>query len=253
MSAYESLAGAYDGLTRDVDYGAVCAFLETVLQSVGKQPRDVLDLACGTGSMALLLAERGYRVLGADISEDMLTVAAQKAAALGENAPYFICQPMQRLRLPQPVDAVTCLLDSLNYLDEPEDCKKTIERVFRALRPGGVFFFDINTPQKLRGLDGQVFLDENEDSYCVWRAEFDQEENRCYYGIDLFRRRGTLWERSFEQHCEYAYDPAELTAWLEAAGFAQVRQFADCRMEPPRVDEQRIYFCAIKPETEETT
>lgn len=250
MSAYEALAGAYDGLTQDVDYGAIAAFFETVLQSLGRKPVDLLDLACGTGSMSVLLARRGYRVIGADISEEMLTVAAQKAA--GEaNPPFFIRQPMQRLRLPQPVDAVACLLDSLNYLDEPEDCKKTIERVFRALRPGGVFFFDINTPAKLRGLDGQVFLDENDDSYCVWRADFDENERRCYYGIDLFRRSGSLWERSFEQHCEYAYEPAELTAWLQAAGFSEVRQLADCRMEPPRENEQRIYFCAVKSATEE--
>lgn len=252
MSAYETLAGAYDGLTRDVDYAAVCDYLETVLQSLGRKPRDLLDLACGTGSVSVLLARRGYRVLGADISEDMLTVAAQKAAELGEDAPYFICQPMQRLRLPQPVDAVVCLLDSLNYLDEPEDCKRTFERVCRALRPNGVFIFDINTPRKLRGLDGQVFLDENEDSYCVWRADFDEAERRCYYGIDLFRRRGALWERSFEQHCEYAYAPDELTAWLHEAGFSEVRQFGDRRLEPPQSEEQRIYFCALKHETEES-
>lgn len=253
MNAYETLAAAYDGLTRDVDYDAICDFLETVLQSLGRKPDDLLDLACGTGSMSVLLARRGFRVLGADISEEMLTVAAQKAAELGENAPYFICQPMQRLRLPQQVDAVVCLLDSLNYLDEPSDCQKTIERVYRALRAGGVFFFDINTPHKLRGLDGQVFLDENEDSYCVWRADFDGQENRCYYGIDLFRRRGTLWERSFEQHCEYAYDPTVLTSWLYAAGFSEVRQYADCRLELPRDGEQRIYFCAVKPAEEDAT
>lgn len=167
--------------------------------------------------MSVLLAERGYRVIGADISEEMLTAAAQKAAAMAENPPFFICQPMQRLTLPEPVEAIVCLLDSLNYLTEPEDCRKTFHRVWRALRPGGMFFFDINTPQKLRGLDGQVFLDENDESYCVWRAEFDEEENCCYYGIDLFRRRGALWARSFEQHCEYAYDPDTLEQWLREA------------------------------------
>ena len=161
---YETLAGAYDGLTTDVDYAAVLQFFETVLQRAGHSPKTVLDLACGTGSMSVLLAERGYRVIGADISEEMLTAAAQKAAAMAENPPFFICQPMQRLTLPEPVEAIVCLLDSLNYLTEPEDCRKTFHRVWRALRPGGMFFFDINTPQKLRGLDGQVFLDENDES-----------------------------------------------------------------------------------------
>lgn len=252
MSAYEALAGAYDGLTRDIDYAAVCDYLESLLQRLGRKPRELLDLACGTGSVSILLAQRGYRVLGADISEEMLTVAAQKAANLPCTPPYFIRQPMQRLTLPQPVDAVVCLLDSLNYLDEPSDCRETFRRVFRALRPNGVFLFDINTPTKLRALDGQVFLDENDDSYCVWRADFDGEENRCYYGMDLFRRRGALWERSFEQHCEYAYDPTELTQWLTEAGFCEVRLFGDRSLGAPARDEQRIYFAALKCDTEET-
>lgn len=243
--AYESLAASYDGLTKDVPYESILDFLESILQKSGKRPETALDLACGTGSMSLLLAKRGYRVIASDVSEEMLTVAAQKAAVL-ERPPFFICQPMQRLRLPEPVDAVFCLLDSLNYLDEPEDCRRTFERVFRALKPDGVFLFDINTPEKLRSLDGQVFLDENEESYCVWRAEFDEGENCCYYGIDLFRREGERWKRSIEQHCEYAYDPQTLAVWLAEAGFRRVEQYGDCRMEAPAAGEQRIYFAAYK-------
>lgn len=246
MTAYHTLAASYDGLTRDIDYPAICDFIETVLHKAAVTPESVLDLACGTGSMSVLLAKRGYHVLGADISEEMLTVAAQKAAEMDENAPFFIRQPMQRLRLPQPVDAVVCLLDSLNYVTDPEDCRKTFTCVFAALRPGGAFVFDINAPAKLRALDGQIFLDENEESYCVWRAEFDDAENRCYYGIDLFRKCKELWRRSFEQHCEYAYDPQLLTQWLYDAGFARVIRYGDCRMTPPAPDERRIYFCAEK-------
>lgn len=245
--AYETLAAAYDGLTEDIPYAETLGFLETVLHRAGQHPQTVLDLACGTGSLSVLLAQRGYRVLAADCSEEMLTVAAQKCAAL-EHPPFFIRQPMQRLRLPELVDAVFCLLDSLNYVTEPEDVRRTFRRVLQALRPGGTFLLDINTPQKLRGLDGQVFLDENEDSYCVWRAEFDPDERICYYGIDLFRRQGKLWQRSFEQHCEYAYEPDELTAWLTEAGFVNIRQFGDRRLEAPTPQEQRIYFCAEKKE-----
>ena len=245
MIAYSSLASAYDGLTTDIPYDTILDFLEAILHKSGKRPEPVLDVACGTGSMSLLLAQRGYRVLASDISEEMLTVAAQKTIHLA-NQPFYICQSMQRLRLPEPVDAVFCLLDSLNYLDEPTDCKKTFERVYKSLKSGGMFLFDINTPEKLKGLDGQVFLDENEESYCVWRVEFDEAENRCYYGIDLFRKRAALWERSFEQHCEYAYSPEQLCAWLKECGFSEIRQYGDCVMQAPRSGEQRIYFSAVK-------
>ena len=249
MEAYGALAESYDRLTNDVDYGATVEFYDEILKREGVTPRSVADLACGTGSVGILFAQRGLRVIGVDISEEMLTVAAQKAMAM-EHPPFFVRQKMQNLRLPQPVDAVVCLLDSLNYLDEPADCRKTLTRVFENLAPGGVFLFDINTPAKLRALDGQVFLDENEDSYCVWRAEFDREENRCYYGIDLFRRAGKLWQRSFEQHCEYAYEPQTLCRWLEEAGFSRVEQFGDCRLSAPMEGEQRIYFAAYKEEME---
>ena len=95
----------------------------------------------------MLLAGRGYRVIGADLSEDMLAEAEQKARELPEGSrPFFICQPMQRLRLAEPVDAVICALDSLNYLTRPDDCRKTLRRVYNALKSGGLFVFDINTP-----------------------------------------------------------------------------------------------------------
>ena len=246
MSAYEALAGAYDGLTWDIPYEKILGFIEAVLQEAGKKPETVLDLACGTGSMSVLLAQRGYRVLGADISEEMLTVAAEKAAELADNPPYFIRQPMQRLRLPEPVDLVVCLLDSLNYLPGPEECVSTFHRVYQALRPGGCFLFDINTPCKLKALDGQIFLDETDDTYCVWRAEFDAQENRCYYGMDLFRRCGALWERSFEQHREYAFEPQKLEKWLTEAGFFRVCQYGDRAFCRPAEDEQRIYFSCVR-------
>ena len=112
MNAYTSLAEAYDRLTWDVDYDGILTFLETLLRERGTQARTVLDLACGTGSLSVLLAKRGYRVIGADLSEDMLAVASEKANELEENVPFFICQRMERLRLPEPVDCVVCCLDS---------------------------------------------------------------------------------------------------------------------------------------------
>lgn len=246
MSAYESLAAQYDGLTYDVDYGAMLDFIESILREKSKTPQTALDLACGTGSLSVLLAQRGYQVIGADLSQDMLTVAYDKAMELPDNPPYFICQPMQKLRLPQPVELVVCCLDSINYLTKPADCQETFHRVHRCLTPGGIFVFDINSEEKLRGLDGQVFLDENDDVYCVWRTEFSQEERLCYYGMDIFTHHGTNWERSFEEHREYAYSVDQLTDFLREAGFVNIRAYADRQLMPPRTGEQRIYFSAEK-------
>lgn len=245
MDAYKALASSYDRLTSDVDYKALVEFYWEILRREKVSPRTALDLACGTGSVTKLLCKKGLKTIGVDLSEDMLTQAQQKTAGL-ENRPMFICQPLQRLRLRRGVDLAVCALDSLDYITEPEDCRQAIFRVYRALNPGGTFIFDVNTPEKLRAMDGQVFLDEDDDVYCVWRGEFDEETNICSYGMDLFQRRGEFWERSFEEHQEYAYSEATLRGFLKDAGFTRIEVFADRKLERPCPGEQRIYFKARK-------
>ncbi len=246
MNAYTSLAESYDRLTNDVAYAEIWDYLEALLRAEDKHPQTVLDLACGTGSMSILMAKKGYRVIGVDMSEEMLTVAAQKAQDLEKNRPFFVCQRMERLRLPEKVDCVICCLDSLNYITQPENCRKALHRVYQNLSSGGIFLFDINSIEKLRALDGQIFLDEDADVYCVWRSEFDASENICYYGIDLFQRQGKSWQRSFEEHREYAYRVAQLKEYLQEAGFERIQVYGDRKMLPPEPKEQRIYITACK-------
>jgi SAM-dependent methyltransferase len=245
MDAYKELAISYDRLTNDVDYSAVVSFYYEILTAEGVAPRSAVDLACGTGSVTALLAEKGIPVIGVDMSEDMLTVAMQKTQDM-ENPPRFICQKLQNLYLPRGVDLAVCALDSLNYVTDPADCTAAIARVYKALNPGGCFIFDVNTPEKLRAMDDQVFLDEDDDVYCVWRGEFDQESNICSYAMDLFQRQGNVWHRSFEEHREYAYTQQQLTDYLKAAGFCSIEVFADQRLCAPGPDEQRIYIKARK-------
>ena len=244
--AYETLAGAYDRLTLDIPYEEILAFYEKLMALYGCRPETVLDLACGTGSLSVLLAEKGYQVLGADQSVEMLTEAYEKAMRAENNRPYFVRQKMQTLRLPYPVDCAVCCLDSLNYLTKPEDCRKTLSRVYDSLNPGGLFIFDINSEAKLRGLDGQIFLDEDDEVYCVWRAEFDSASRICTYGMDIFLREGKLWQRAGEVHREYAYTEAELRSWLAEAGFTDIRVFGDRRLDAPQENEQRLFFAAKK-------
>ena len=245
MDAYKELAVSYDRLTYDVDYAAVVDFYWQILEKEGAKPRTCVDLACGTGSVSVLLAEKGLDVVGVDMSEDMLTVAFDKACGM-DNPPRFICQKLQELKLPRGVDLAVCALDSLDYITDPADCAEAIRRVYKALNPGGVFIFDVNTPEKLRAMDGQVWLDEDDDVYCVWRGEFDEETNICSYGMDLFQRQGDVWLRSFEEHREYAYSRTQLTDYLKAAGFTHIEVYADRVFEEPREGEQRIYFKARK-------
>lgn len=245
---YEFLASGYDSLTYDVPYEKILRYWQRLCKKYRVEPETVVDLACGMGSLSVLLCGQGYDVIGVDLSEQMLTQAYEKSMQM-EKPPLWVRQKMQNLRLPSPVDAVICCLDSINYVTRPADCQKTFHRVFDALKPGGLFVFDVNTPFKLEGLDGQVFLDENEDTYCVWRTEFDRKKKLCRYGMDIFYREGELWQRSAEEHLEYAYDAEELRSYLQQAGFSKIRIFGDRTMQPPKQDALRIFFAAQKERT----
>ena len=244
--AYEALAASYDRLTNDIPYEAILAFYRQIWAEYGLCPETAADLACGTGSMALLLAGAGLSVLGVDQSEEMLTVAYEKAMEQ-ENPPYFVRQKLQQLRLPRPVDLAVCCLDGMNYITDPAQLRAALARICKALNPGGLLIFDVNTEAKLSGLDGQIFVDEDDEVFCLWRAEYSPKTRLIRYGMDIFQKRGKLWSRSREEHLEYAYRPEELTQWLREAGFTDVRAYADRRLEAPAAGEQRIFFAAQKP------
>lgn len=247
MESYEFLAGCYDQLTADVRYRAWADYLERHFARSAIPIRTVLDLACGTGSLTRILAERGYEMIGVDQSEEMLAQAAEKCRDVAGERPIFLHQSMEKLDLYGTVDACVCCLDSVNYVTRPAALRRAFQRVHLFLMPGGLFLFDVNTPEKFRKMDGQVFLDETEDAYCVWRAEFSEKRRICTYGMDIFRRReGDLWERGQEVHREYAYELGELAGFLREAGFRRIRVCGDRRLRAPREGEERVFFAAWK-------
>ena len=157
--------------------------------------------------------------------------------------PLFLHQSMPRLRLGMTVDAAVSTLDALNYLTRTADLKETLRRVCRWLRPGGLFLFDVNTPYKFRRMDGQVYLDETEDSYCVWRTFYASRQKICTYQVDLFRRTGDgTWDRTFEEHRERSWEREELEAFLKEAGFDDVTVTGDLTSRPPAPEEDRWIF-----------
>lgn len=239
MSSYGPLAPWYDRLTADVDYAAFADLYEAEFARQGGEFRLLLDLCCGTGTLTCLMARRGYELIGADASVDMLMQARENAAGL-DPAPLFLCQEAAELDLYGTVDAAYCSLDGMNYLP-PEQLPELFRRLRLFIRPGGLFLFDIRPPRFLRSLDGGTFVDETEDLLCLWRADYDESVPCLVYGMDLFTRSGRLWRREREEHVEYAHEPAALRALLEAAGFAGFRQLPS-RAAP----EERLFFSAVR-------
>ena len=239
MSSYEGLAASYDALTTDVGYEKRADFLEKLFRRSRIPVHTVLDLACGTGTMTWLLTGRGYELIGVDGSEEMLAAAMEKSGQVEGIPPIFLHQSMPQLDLYGTVDAAICCLDSLNYLTDPADVRRTFRRLHLFLSPGGTLCFDFLSPGHMRSLDGQCFVDEEDDTLCLWRSEV--VENELRYGMDIFRRiKGQTYRREQEEHTEYIYTPETLEKHLVDAGFGSIRLFTD----GPQHNQGRLFFTA---------
>lgn len=240
MSCYSALAPWYDRLTGDVPYESFADFYEAAFRQAGGEFKLLLDLCCGTGTLTYELARRGYEMIAVDASVEMLMEAQAKAAGLAV-PPLFLCQDAAALDLYGTVDAAVCSLDGMNYIP-PEELPEVFHRLHLFVRPGGLLIFDIRTPDFLRSLDGDVFVDEQEDVLCLWRADFEETLPAIIYGMDIFSRHGALWQRESEEHVEYAHEPAALQTLLEQAGFSRVRLRTDC----PQGDMGRLFITAVR-------
>lgn len=240
MSCYRFLAPWYDKLTGDVPYTRFADFYEAEFRRNGGEFKLLLDLCCGTGTLTDVLSRRGYEMIAVDSSVEMLMEAQSKSAGL-ETPPLFLCQDAAALDLYGTVDAAVCSLDGMNYIP-PEDLPEVFRRLWLFVRPGGLLIFDIRTPEFLRSLDGDVFVDEQEDVLCLWRADFEEALPAIIYGMDIFSRQGRLWQRESEEHVEYAHEPAALQTLLEQTGFHDVCLRPDC----PQGDMGRLFITAIR-------
>ena len=238
MSCYGPLASWYDQLTGDVPYEQFANFYEAEFARAGGEFRLLLDLCCGTGTLTWLMAGRGYELIGADASVDMLMQAREKGLAV-KTPPLFLLQDAAELDLYGTVDGAYCSLDGMNYIP-PEDLPQVFHRLHLFIRPGGLLIFDLRTPEWLHALDGEVFVDENEDMLCLWRADFDQDLNAVIYGMDIFSRVGELWDRSGEEHIEYAHSPETISKLLSDSGFINIR----LRRDGPQGNSGRLFICA---------
>lgn len=246
-TAYFSLARYYDKFTLDVPYEKFADFYEKVFAEHDLNPKLVLDLACGTGTLTWLMASRGYEMIGADQSSEMLTQAYSKFFSddLSEEemekcvSPVFLNQSMTELDLYGTIEACICSLDSVNYVTDKDELNKAFSLVSLFTEPGGIFIFDVNTESKLRGLDQSAYTRECDEAFCVYQADYNDEDKLLTYTIDIFERKGKLYARSQEYHYERAYSTSELFGLLEQNGFTNIKEY-------PSHENGRIFISAIK-------
>ena len=245
MDAYMGFAGIYDLLMDDFDYPAWTDYYLKLVKDRCPDAKTICECACGTGSITVELAKKGYRVIGVDLSGEMLEIAAEKARNAGQMI-QFVCRDMCALQLPKPVGALICTCDGVNYLTNDKRVSAFFEAAHRQIRPGGAFVFDISSAHKLRNVIGNAFFgEEREDVAYLWQNRL--KDDIVTMDITFFvRAEDEFYERIQETHRQKAHEISQIVSLMEQAGFKDIKVYGDRTFDAPQNDELRIHFSAVR-------
>ncbi|MGQ9782600.1 MAG: class I SAM-dependent DNA methyltransferase [Armatimonadota bacterium] len=238
---FTAIAKHYDSLMSSVPYRQWVDYIEAILQRLDYHPKTVLDLACGTGNVSELLADRGYAVVGVDISPEMIEVARTKSGRV-----EYYMQDISELNLDnRQFELAICLFDSLNYITDPVRLAACFERVGAHLVPGGLFIFDVNTVYALEhGFFDQANLAFGSYPRYVWTSQYDHRTHICQVDM-LFEVMEDGHVKQFKEvHYQRGYSLEELTRWLVEAGFEVLEIFHAYTFRKPARRSDRVFFVA---------
>lgn len=246
MIEYDIFSKFYDELTENVEYKKRAEYVNKLIKTNCPDAETVVDLACGTGSLTVELADMGYEMIGVDCSVQMLSEAQNKAFDRGSNI-MFLCQRMQELDLYGTVDAVVCMLDSINHITDEAEVLQVFKKVSLFMNKGGVFIFDINTPHKHKEILGNnTFVYETEDVFCVWQNELEEDNKTVNITLNFFEKDENVYLREEESFSEKAYELEKLENMLNKSGMTVVGIYDELTNDVPHEKSERIFIVAKK-------
>ncbi len=235
---YQDFSYYYDRFAYDIDYGKFYRYYKKIFKKFSIEPKLVLDICCGTGTLTRLMAE-DYEMIGVDFSWEMLDVAREKDS---DAAILYLCQSMTDFELYGTVDACYSSLDSVNYLLTKEELKKHFQLVKNYLNPNGLYIFDISTIYKFRHVLGNnTFTDETETELFVWQNQY--EDRLLTMDLDIFyQNEDGSYGRVSETHYERGYTVNEIKKVTEQCGLLVEGVFDEFSFQPAHSKSQRIFF-----------
>ncbi len=246
MPIYGKFSQVYDLFMEETPYEEWVAYIEAIWRREGTMPSLVAELACGTGSITIPLAQKGYEMTGIDLSEEMLTQAKQKAYEQEVDI-LFLNQDMRAFELYGTMDSILCVCDGLNYILEEDELLAIFRLVKNYLNPGGTFIFDMNTLYKFEHILGDnTFTETSEDAAYIWENYFDEETQINEYYVNFFVKQETTekYERFEECHYERGYTRETIENLLTQAGLTLLHAYDATTFEKAKEESSRIYFVA---------
>ncbi|MBP3882527.1 MAG: class I SAM-dependent methyltransferase [Lachnospiraceae bacterium] len=269
--SYRSFASVYDEFMDGTDYHKTADQIQDMITRFGvskptqkrtgaSEARDVLlaaeknlvvDLGCGTGKFTEILADRGYDVMGIDLSEEMLGIALERRDSLRHRTLY-LCQDMREFELYGTAGTFVSVGDSVNYLLTDEDMIKLFKRVNTFLFPGGIFVFDFKTLHLYRDVIGDnTIAEDREDCSFIWENWYDDESRINEYDLSLFIREtgvkedDNLFRKYQEIHRQRGYTLEEMKRFAEEAGLTWIAEMDSDSMGPVSEESERI-LCVVR-------
>lgn len=245
MEAYTSFARVYDTFMDNIPYEEWAEYLTALLKEYNVTDGLVLDLGCGTGTMTELLASKGYDMIGADYSEDMLEIAMEKRAESGYDILYLL-QDMREFELYGTVRAVVSVCDSVNYITEEEDLEEVFRLVNNYLDPKGVFIFDFKTLYNYQTVLGdRTIAEKREECSFIWDNYYYEDEKINEYELTLFiQDEGDMYRKFEEIHYQRAYTLEDMIRLVKASGLEFVTAYDAFTKNAPNEKSERIYIVA---------
>jgi SAM-dependent methyltransferase len=221
VAPYSRLATDYDRLVGDALYPTVRASFDACVRSLGLRFGSLADVGCGTGRFLRAMLGNGVPLIGVDRSSHMLRIEAERLRGQGV---LLIRQDMRRLRLPRPVDLITCNGDTLNYLLAADELASTLMHCRKNLRPAGHLIADLLSGHPT---DGDRILSDIRDGSAgrvsLWRTRSGKARRMTRVEIAFGHpdtNGETRWTR--EIHVQRWHRPSDLDAAAQQAGLRLV-------------------------------
>lgn len=243
---YEGFAEVYDHMMGHIPYEEWFDRLKEYLVERGVTEGTICELGCGTGTMTELFADAGYDMIGVDNSEDMLAIAQGKNIENGKGILY-VNQNMEELELPEAVDSIISICDSMNYLVREEDVMAVFSRVAKYLKPSGYFIFDMKTAFCYeRVIGNQTWVEQDDEVSYIWENYYYPEEEINEYLLTIFKKQSDseLYEKIEEAHYQKVYSVERLKEMLEKCGLRLIDAFGENMQGEIKPDSERIYIVA---------
>ena len=243
---YAVLASYYDRIMEEVDYEAWCDFYEACFSENGIAPKNILDLACGTGSITVPLAKRGYALTGIDLSSEMLSLAQAKSDEAGVKL-RLSEQNIALFDAGSQFESIICSFDGVNYLTSPKDVLSMFHCVSETLADGGLFIFDISTPYKYENiLADNAFVYEYDDLFLTWQNFYQKKTGLCHFYLTFFVQDKDGWQRYDEEQKQRRYLIPRLEKMLKEAGLTVIEKVSDVEFSPLTETSDRCFFICTK-------